>query len=66
MGYCQLLDHFAGKCSLDEAIEQIKIQTRSLAKMQRTWLKRWPGSSVCWLNATDATETSTLVEQALL
>ena len=42
VGYKQLLDHFAGKGTLDEAIEEIKIQTRYLAKMQRTWLKRQP------------------------
>ncbi len=28
VGYRQLLDHFAGRCSLEEAVEQIKIQTR--------------------------------------
>ena len=66
VGYNQLLDHFAGKCSLDDALEQIKIQTRYLAKMQRTWLKRWPPPGrVHWLTADESTTTATLVDQAM-
>lgn len=40
LGYKQLLSHFEGLCSLDDAIEQIKIETRRFAKNQRTWLRR--------------------------
>ncbi len=40
LGYKQLLEHLAGRCSLDEAVERIKIETRHFAKNQRTWLKR--------------------------
>ena len=40
LGYKQLLAHFEGRCSLDDAIEEIKIETRRFAKNQRTWLKR--------------------------
>lgn len=40
IGYKQLIAHFEGRCSLDEAIERIKIDTRRFAKNQRTWLKR--------------------------
>lgn len=40
LGYKQLVQHLEGRCSLDEAIEQIKIQTRHFAKAQRTWLKK--------------------------
>ncbi len=64
VGYRQLLDHFARRNSLEEAIEQIKIQTRYLAKMQRTWLKRWP-SNVHWLDAPEGVEGSMLADQAL-
>ena len=66
VGYKQLLDHFAGKCSLDEALEQIKIQTRYLAKMQRTWLKRWPPHGIVhWLNADETTAIEALADQAM-
>lgn len=47
LGYKQLIEHFEGRCSLDDAIEAIKIETRRFAKNQRTWLRRLrttPGS----------------------
>lgn len=48
LGYKQVLDHLAGRCSLDEAFEQTKIQTRRFAKHQRTWMRRFRG--VNWLD----------------
>lgn len=55
VGYRQLLDHFAGKLTLEEAVEQIKISTRHLAKMQRTWFKRFP--KVQWFDPEDSADT---------
>jgi len=40
LGYKQLVAHFQGRCTLDEAVEAIKIETRRFAKNQRTWLRR--------------------------
>jgi tRNA dimethylallyltransferase len=40
LGYKQLLDHLRGECTLAEAVERIKIETRRYAKNQRTWLRR--------------------------
>lgn len=40
IGYKQLIPHFEGRCTLDEAVERIKIDTRRLGKNQRTWLSR--------------------------
>lgn len=40
LGYKQLIAHFEGRCSLQEAVERIKIETRRFAKNQRTWLRR--------------------------
>lgn len=40
LGYKQIAQALAGKISLEQAIEQIKIETRRFAKNQRTWLKR--------------------------
>jgi tRNA dimethylallyltransferase len=40
LGYKQLMAYFDGRCSLSDAIEQIKIETRRFAKNQRTWLRR--------------------------
>jgi tRNA dimethylallyltransferase len=41
LGYKQLLAYFQGDCTLEEAKERIKIQTRRYAKQQRTWLRRF-------------------------
>ncbi len=40
LGTKQLLEHLRGACTLEEAVERIKIETRRFAKNQRTWLKR--------------------------
>ena len=42
VGYRQLWDYCAGKCSLDDAVEKGVIATRQLAKRQMTWLRGWP------------------------
>jgi len=40
LGYKQLGVHLDGGCSLEDAVERTKIETRRLGKNQRTWLKR--------------------------
>lgn len=48
LGYKQLVRYLIGCWTLDEAVEQIKIETRRFAKNQRTWLRRLrrtPGST---------------------
>ena len=47
LGYKQLLEHLEGRTKLEDAVEELKIETRRFAKNQRTWLKRLkltPGS----------------------
>jgi tRNA dimethylallyltransferase len=46
-GYADLIDYISGKCSLEDAVEQIKIATRQLARRQMKWFRRFPG--VRWL-----------------
>lgn len=41
VGYRELAKHLAGELSLEEAVEQIKIRSRRLAKQQRTWMRRF-------------------------
>lgn len=48
VGYAELFEHFAGRLALVDAVERIKIDTRRLARHQRTWLRRLPG--VHWLD----------------
>ena len=40
VGYKEIFEHFDGKVSLDEATENIKINTRQYAKRQMTWLRK--------------------------
>jgi tRNA dimethylallyltransferase len=40
VGYKELFDHFNGELSLQEAIEQIKTNTRQYAKRQLTWFRK--------------------------
>ena len=46
-GYAELIQHLQGHLSLDDAVEQIKIGTRQLARRQMKWFKRFP--QVHWL-----------------
>lgn len=61
IGTKQVLEHLAGRCTAAEALERVKIETRRLAKTQRTWLKRYRG--VHWVDAAGA-ELAELVERA--
>lgn len=46
-GYAELIAHLQGRLSLDDAVEQIKIATRQLARRQMKWMRRFP--NVTWL-----------------
>jgi tRNA dimethylallyltransferase len=41
VGYAEMIEHLQGRCDFDQAVEDIKINTRRLAKKQRTWHRRW-------------------------
>lgn len=47
-GYAELTAHLQGSMSLDDAVEQIKIATRQLARRQMKWFRRFP--NVTWLD----------------
>jgi tRNA dimethylallyltransferase len=51
IGYRQLFSYFAGDCTLDEAIEKIKLDTRHFAKRQLTWFRR--DKRTAWHDVTD-------------
>ena len=48
LGYKELFPYLDGKCSLEEAVEIIKRDTRHFAKRQITWFKRESG--IIWVN----------------
>jgi len=53
VGYRELFDHLSGRCSLDEAVERIKISTRQYAKRQLTWFRKVP--DMHWFHPSDET-----------
>jgi tRNA dimethylallyltransferase len=48
IGYAEIIEHLEGRMDLADAIERIKINTRRLAKGQRTWFKTFRG--VKWID----------------
>ncbi|MCF7957893.1 MAG: tRNA (adenosine(37)-N6)-dimethylallyltransferase MiaA [Phycisphaerae bacterium] len=54
VGYAEIINHFNGQMTRDEAIERIKINTRRFAKSQRTWFR-----SFADVNRYDITEEDT-------
>lgn len=65
VGYAEIIAHLRGECSLDEAIERIKINTRRLGKHQRTWMRRMTSVIPVDISATDTVESvADRVEQA--
>ncbi len=63
VGYAEIIRHFRGDCTLEDAIEDIKINTRHLAKSQRTWFRRWP--NVTWLDLAADEPVERIVERLL-
>lgn len=47
VGYKELFSHFEGDCSLEEAVELIKRNSRRYAKRQLTWLRK--DDSIHWI-----------------
>ena len=39
IGYRELFPYFTGECSLDAAVEKIKLDSRHYAKRQLTWFR---------------------------
>ena len=52
VGYVELFEYLEGKCSLDEAVANIRQHTRNYAKRQLTWFRKDP--EFIWLNPQNA------------
>lgn len=48
LGYKEILDFLDKKCTLEEAVYTIKLETRHFAKRQLTWFRR--ERNVCWMD----------------
>ncbi len=51
LGYSEILDHLAGRCSLDEAMEIARRRTKRFARRQQRWFRRDP--RIEWFDAID-------------
>lgn len=54
IGYRQICEYLNGKCSLEEAVELIKRDTRRYAKRQMTWFRR--DKRILWVKNIDQAE----------
>lgn len=54
IGYTQLIDYFNNNCTFEEAVENIKRDSRRYAKRQFTWFKN--DSSYTWYNLDEMSE----------
>jgi tRNA dimethylallyltransferase len=57
VGYAELIAHLRGELTLDDAVEQIKINTRRLAKHQRTWMRRMSNARFVEIGEGDTVES---------
>ncbi len=63
LGYKEILRYLDGGISLDEAVTQIKRDTRHFAKRQLTWFRREP--EAVWLNWEDYPTQDAMLEKIL-
>ena len=63
VGYAEMIAHLQGRATLDEALEQIKINARRLARKQRTWQRRF--TDVEWLDVSPDDPPETVAERVL-
>ena len=62
IGYAEIIEHLNGQMSLQDAIESIKINSRRLAKGQRTWFKTF--QDVHWLDIAEDETPEQILDRA--
>lgn len=60
IGYKEIIDCLEGRCSLEEAVDNVKKNTRHYAKRQITWLKRY--DDAYRINLTGRTDDEIILE----
>ena len=63
IGYTEVFPYFSGECSLDSAIEEVKLHSRRYAKRQLTWFRN--RMSVHWYDLVQHPEAIDEVEAAI-
>lgn len=62
IGYKEIVAALRGECTLDAAVEEIKLATRRYAKRQRTWWRK--DNRIAWISADDA-DVSRMADEAM-
>jgi tRNA dimethylallyltransferase len=62
IGYAEIIEHLQGRINLEDAVEEIKKNTRRLAKGQRTWFKTFKG--VRWIDVGPEEAAESVIERA--
>jgi len=63
IGYGEIIDYLHGNTTLEEAVEQIKKNTRRLAKNQRTWFKTF--KNVNWLDVGPEASAAEILDRVI-
>lgn len=63
IGYKELAPYFAGECSLEQAVENLKRETRRYAKRQLSWFRRIEKARMLYVD--DYKTPAALIESAL-
>ncbi len=61
IGYAQLYDAYCGRCTVEDAVAKIKLDTRHFAKRQMTWFRRNP--KTVWFGILPNTDMRELLDQ---
>ena len=62
IGYKEFIDALAGRCTVEEAADQVRQSSRHYAKRQLTWFRRNP--DIRWLRREPDTENSQILSMA--
>ena len=67
IGYKEIVEHLEGKCTLDEAVEKIKLSSRRYAKRQLTWFRHEDDAKTLFVDREDGSmkNADELVSEAL-
>ena len=63
VGYKELFSYFDGNCSLDEAVDLIKRNSRRYARKQLTWFRR--DTEIAWFEPDQVEEIIAFIEQKI-
>ncbi len=63
VGYAEMIAYLRGRITHAQAVEQIKVNTRRLARKQRTWHRRW--REVQWFDLPEHADPEAVAEEIL-